>query len=394
MRPVLHAFPPHLLSLSHPPPPGKEEQYSVSLAHFPAGDAIAAVVKQRLWEECGQPGYYHCLLNGAGFLLCENGDMKHSVVVALGSGASCFPGTYSETEGQLLHDMHAVVMARRSLLRVLCSQAARALEGSPSILRLADGKLQLHSALSLHLFTSCVPCGDACRPEGDEGRGKLKAMRGHEVEGTDSDLTPEQDIDGLEGGQQLLCMSCSDKLALWSVVGIQGALLSHILHPVYIRSVTVGRKKVSPALQQALCERLTSVTSLPPPYCLTQPKIDTPTKYHEEEEEVEEGGGEEDFHLAINWCCGEGVEEVRVGQGRCEGGRPSRLCKKNLFHEYLRLRQLGKGVWSDHLEGTYYHEKQRARDYQRGKETVREALKSAGHGPWLRKPKDLEMFAP
>jgi len=36
------------------------------------------------------------------------------------------------------------------------------------------------------------------------------------------------------------CMSCSDKIALWSVCGIQGALGSALLDPVYVQRVVIG----------------------------------------------------------------------------------------------------------------------------------------------------------
>lgn len=42
------------------------------------------------------------------------------------------------------------------------------------------------------------------------------------------------------GDKRLRVMTCSDKICRWNVLGIQGALLSRLLEPIYLTSITVG----------------------------------------------------------------------------------------------------------------------------------------------------------
>ncbi|KAI8503336.1 hypothetical protein Bbelb_191570 [Branchiostoma belcheri] len=127
---------------------------------------------------------------------------------------------------------------------------------------------KLKPDVTFHLYISTAPCGDGALFSlhdteqvseveeplemsdniqhtpifSDPGKQGLLRTKMEQGEGTipiDPD-TPIQTWDGVLRGERLRTMSCSDKIARWNIVGLQGALLSHFLEPVYLSSVTLG----------------------------------------------------------------------------------------------------------------------------------------------------------
>ncbi|XP_037539086.1 tRNA-specific adenosine deaminase 1 [Nematolebias whitei] len=85
-------------------------------------------------------------------------------VVSMGTGTKCIGKASMSSNGDILNDSHAEVIARRGCVRYLIQELHRAVSGrGSSVFRSADqrGRWTLQPGVSFLLFTSHTPCGDA-----------------------------------------------------------------------------------------------------------------------------------------------------------------------------------------------------------------------------------------
>lgn len=94
----------------------------------------------------------------AGFALSNaNGATK---VISLGSGSKCLPASKLGHGGDLVHDSHAEVLARRGAVRFLMEEVHRAADTNRGSrwLEWSEGKYRLRDGVKVHLYVSTPPC--------------------------------------------------------------------------------------------------------------------------------------------------------------------------------------------------------------------------------------------
>ncbi|NWZ70528.1 DSRAD deaminase, partial [Acrocephalus arundinaceus] len=354
-------------------------------------------------------------------IIMRKGNTGMGVVVSIGTGNRCVKGEELSLKGETVNDCHAEIISRRGFVRFLYSELMKYDPSNPSsaeesIFEQARGKkLRVKNNVTFHLYISTAPCGDgalfdkSCSDQANDmgqsqhqplfenpKQGKLRT-KVENGEGTipveSSDIVPTWD--GIRHGERLRTMSCSDKILRWNILGLQGALLSHFLEPVYLRSVTLGYLYSQGHLARAICCRMERdgnalKEKLQAPYHINHPEVGRVSVY----DSARQTGKTKES--SVNWCLADESEvEVLDGtKGKVDGLKleVSRVSKRKMFTLFRQL--CAKNSRKDLLSFSVYSDaKEAATAYQTAKQCFFSTLEELGYGSWIRKPQEEENFS-
>ncbi|XP_031202436.1 double-stranded RNA-specific editase 1 isoform X3 [Mastomys coucha] len=356
----------------------------------------------------------------SGVVMTTGTDVKDAKVISVSTGTKCINGEYMSDRGLALNDCHAEIISRRSLLRFLYAQLELYLNNKEdqkkSIFQKSErGGFRLKDTVQFHLYISTSPCGDArifsphepvlegmtpdshqlTEPADRHPNRKARGQLRTKIESGEGTIPVRsnasiQTWDGVLQGERLLTMSCSDKIARWNVVGIQGSLLSIFVEPIYFSSIILGSLYHGDHLSRAMYQRISNIEDLPPLYTLNKPLLSGISNA-----EARQPGKAPNF--SVNWTVGDtAIEVINATTGKDELGRPSRLCKHALYCRWMRVH----GKVPPHLlrtkitKPTTYHEsKLAAKEYQAAKARLFTAFIKAGLGAWVEKPTEQDQFS-
>ncbi|XP_042558691.1 adenosine deaminase domain-containing protein 1 isoform X2 [Clupea harengus] len=330
-------------------------------------------------------------------------------VVAIGTGSYNTKESITPN-GRILHDSHAVVTARRSLLRYLYRHLLLFFSKNNHLQEKSifqqDEKtklLSLKSDVKLHLYMNQLPKGAAQIPP--HLRLNPLSMSAWEVNNQISlHVTIEGKVFSVfsstvdQIASKVVSMSTTDKITQWQVLGFQGALLSHFMEPVYVSSILIGDESCSNTrgMEIAVNQRVDGVTTkLPMYYCVVRPHISLVTNI------TPPGVPSAQRTLSINWSQGDvslevvnGLEGKTVEESPFKSGPAlaSRLCKAAMLS---RFNLVAKEAQREDLmcAASYREAKMMAKPYQEAKSVFKSYLALKGFGSWVEKPSVSEHFS-
>lgn len=161
-------------------------------------------------------------------------ERNHIDILSIGTGTKCLGGQIEErgTNGCLLHDSHAEVIARRSFIRFLYELILQKKTDS-ILIKQNSNEFILNESFQICLFVSYSPCGSAAYLSDPIKRPKFEHKSLNSSNEIELYFKPGK-------GFQTTSLSCTNKINRWIYQGLQGSLLDQIIiKPIRISSLII-----------------------------------------------------------------------------------------------------------------------------------------------------------
>lgn len=307
------------------------------------------------------------------FVLVNDKEEKRLLSLAASINLVVEPDTLNGANGTCLVHMDPIVLARRALLKVLIAELATLSnpEADPSgciFEKRPDGRAALKPHFKLMLYSNFSPhCGFSVDDAAVKSLALIRQCGPLPVPA--DTLTIEE----IREKKELRIHCIADKIFKWNHLGVQGALLSNIIHPIFITDIFFGSGSPVPdeSLKFAMFNRLKSTPS---------------------EEAFERDINLESIPTGIRamvsssqiWQRGiHGIEVLDQTTARTSNGSPSKVCKASLFEAYCKLDGVDTSIVN------YAKAKEMSSEYQYEKRVFYGKVEAAGLGKWQTKPAEL-----
>ncbi|QRV76644.1 hypothetical protein RhiJN_04659 [Ceratobasidium sp. AG-Ba] len=348
--------------------------------------------------------------------------------IALGTGSKCLPHNRLPKTGNALHDSHAEVIARRAAIRwfyqeILAARTPGA--DSPWIEKQdnASRRWKMREGVRVWMYVSTLPCGDASTTalaiNQPVEMAELKALSPMPIPEKGTTARGRDNYNALgwlrtkparADAPPTISHACSDKIAFWSLVGFQGALLFQLMGPIFFSGIVFGDvldqfsdsdvARVTEDCQRALVDRLilSSGDVRPPELRIVFTEIQFPHARSQIAASSVASDPESHMWIAPNVLGTRGTTETIVNGFR-RGVGPKRqtisrfqplTCKASMMRLHLAAR---KDIGLPELRSTSYYQLKRvedAKEYQGLKDALR--LPGAPLEGWLVSGQEWESF--
>uniref|UniRef100_A0A1I7UUW4 A to I editase domain-containing protein n=2 Tax=Caenorhabditis tropicalis TaxID=1561998 RepID=A0A1I7UUW4_9PELO len=330
-------------------------------------------------------------------------------IISLATGNKGLKGDQIKSDGTALIDCHAEILARRGLMRFLYSEVLKeSVHPAKSILMRKGKKLGLKEGISFHLFINTAPCGvarvDKKMRSGTQEELKNSCRLRFKIDkgmgtilGTADEFEDPQTFDGIMMGERMRTMSCSDKLLRANVLGVQGALLTHLIEPIYYSSITVAEQNNVERLSKAVYGR---AEEFKPPGPFHIQKVVIGECQVDDVDQATSPAARSTISSA-NWNLADGVVEVvKTSDGMVHEKdpmtgtdviTPSRLCKKRLVELMRKVCALTRVPIA--VPMSYEELKAGSVEYNTAKKSFIAWLRRQDLGIWQKKPREFNMFS-